>query len=66
MEVVDGNDDNVIDGNEEQSFTEIVENDSCTVGRLMKEPYIGMKFDSQENAYSFYTHYAVCWIWDIN
>jgi hypothetical protein len=25
-----------------------------------QEPYIGMEFDSQENAHSFYAHYAKC------
>ncbi|XP_039686869.1 protein FAR-RED IMPAIRED RESPONSE 1-like [Medicago truncatula] len=61
MEVVDGNGEHSIDGNEEQAVKEIGDNDSCTVDLEAnggQEPNIGMEFDSQENAYSFYTHYA--------
>jgi len=59
MEVVDGNGEHSIDGNEDQVVKEIDDNDSCTVDLEAnggQEPNIRMEFDSQENTYSFYTH----------
>ncbi|WJX09787.1 hypothetical protein P8452_00584 [Trifolium repens] len=76
MEVPDENGKHTVDENEEENLNDTAEeevpdengkhtadNDSCHVdleANVSQEPYIGMKFDSQENAYSFYTHYAKC------
>jgi hypothetical protein len=64
MEVPDGNGEHIVDENEEETLNEIAGNDSCPVDleaiNVIQEPYIGMEFDSQENAYSFYTQYAKC------
>jgi hypothetical protein len=61
MEVPDGNGEHIVDENEEETLNEIAGNDSCPVDleaiNVIQEPYIGMEFDSQENAYSFYTQY---------
>ncbi|KAK2376129.1 FRS (FAR1 Related Sequences) transcription factor family [Trifolium repens] len=60
MEVGDGNREHVIDGIEEHVCNENADNDSCAVDLEVdgKEPYVGMEFVSQENAYSFYSDYA--------
>jgi hypothetical protein len=60
MEVGDGNREHVIDGIEEHVCNENADNDSCAVDLEVdgKEPYVGMEFGSQENAYSFYSDYA--------
>ena len=61
MEAVNGNGDQVVDGNGEQVVNETTNNYSCvgdSGANDSQEPYIGMEFESQEKAYSFYSLYA--------
>ncbi|CAJ2630952.1 unnamed protein product [Trifolium pratense] len=61
MEVVDENEQLIIEGNREHVVVSHVTNDSHLSdpnANESQEPYIGMEFESQENAYSFYAHYA--------
>jgi hypothetical protein len=63
MEVVDENVEHNIEGNKEYVVDSHVSNDSHvrdSNGDGNQEPYIGMEFDSQENAHSFYAYYAKC------
>ncbi|GAU46502.1 hypothetical protein TSUD_285840 [Trifolium subterraneum] len=63
MEVVDENRELNIEGNREYVVDSHVNNDSHVSDSNAdgnQEPYIGMEFASQENAHSFYVHYAKC------
>ena len=61
MEALNSNGDEIVDGNGEQVVNEPTGNDSC-VGDSetndSQQPSIGMEFETQENAYSFYSRYA--------
>jgi len=61
MEALYGNGDEVLDGNGEQVVNETINSDSC-VGHWgvsdSQKPFIMMKFESQENAYSLYFRYV--------
>jgi len=61
MEALNGNGDEVVDGNGEQVVNVFANSDSCvgdSEANDSQEPSIGMEFESQENAYSFYSRYA--------
>ncbi|KAK2435412.1 protein FAR-RED IMPAIRED RESPONSE [Trifolium repens] len=62
MEVVDENRELIIEDKEyvvdSHANDDLHVSDSNVDGN--QEPYIGMEFESQENDYSFYAHYAKC------